>query len=129
MARGRLAPHAAVDFSNPLGHTIPCSPSPRRRSSWLKPSRLFSDDELHEVIDALAANPEAGDVIPGTGGLRKVRVALSGRGKRGGARVIYYYHGATIPLYALAVYAKNEKSDLTPDEKKALTALLGIIKP
>ena len=92
-------------------------------------ARLWSDEERMEVIDFLAANPEAGDVIQGTGGIRKVRVAASGRGKQGGARVIYYYHSAAVPLYALAVYAKNEKSDLTADEKKALAALARSFKP
>ena len=91
--------------------------------------KLFSGEELAAIIDFLAFNPEAGDVIPGTGGIRKVRIAASGRGKRGGARVIYYYHSATIPLYALAVYAKNEKSDLTSGEKKALAGLVQRLKP
>ena len=52
--------------------------------------KLFSEDEKRELIDYLAENPLAGDEIPGTGGVRKVRFAASGRGKRGGARVIYY---------------------------------------
>ena len=63
--------------------------------------KLFSDDERRELIDFLAANPLAGDEIPGTGGVRKVRFAASGHGKRGGARVIYYYLDESMPIYAL----------------------------
>ena len=63
--------------------------------------KLFSDDEKRELIDFPAANPLAGDEIPGTGGVRKVRFAASGHGKRGGARVIYYYLDESMPIYAL----------------------------
>ncbi len=89
---------------------------------------LVSEDEKREIIDLLAAEPECGEVIPGTGGIRKVRVALTGRGKRGGARVVYYYLDTTIPIYALAMYAKNMKTDLTSQEKKALAQLAQAIK-
>ena len=90
--------------------------------------KLFSDDEKHDLISFLAANPLAGDVIPDTGGLRKVRYSTSGRGKRGGARVIYYFLDESMPLYALLVYAKAEKADLTPDDKRAASALVHSIK-
>lgn len=89
---------------------------------------LFTDEDKKEVIDILASDPLCGDIIPGTGGVRKVRVALAGKGKRGGARVIYYYYDETIPLFALAVYGKGEKIDLNADEKKALTKLATAIK-
>ena len=91
-------------------------------------SKLFDEEQKRELIDFLAANPEAGDEIPGTGGVRKVRFAASGRGKRGGARVIYYYLDETIPIYALLVYAKNVKTDMSPDEKRAVAALAGELK-
>jgi len=55
--------------------------------------KLFSDEERKELIDSLAEHPAAGDEIPGTGGVRKLRFAAMGRGKRGGARVIYFYGG------------------------------------
>ena len=90
--------------------------------------KLFSEDEKRELIDFLAENPLAGDEIPGTGGVRKVRFAASGRGKRGGARVIYYYLDDTMPLYALLTYAKNAKDDMTPDEKRAVSALVTALK-
>jgi len=59
----------------------------------------------------LARDPECGEIIQGTGGVRKVRVALPGRGKSGGARVIYYFHSERLPVFALTVFAKNEKAD------------------
>lgn len=90
--------------------------------------KIFSEDEKRELIDFLAENPLAGDEIPGMGGVRKVRFAASGRGKRGGARIIYYYLDETIPLYALLAYAKNAQTDMTPDEKRAVSAIAAALK-
>lgn len=90
--------------------------------------KLFTEDEKRELIDFLAENPLAGDEIPGTGGVRKLRFAASGRGKRGGARIIYYYLDDTMPLYALLAYAKNAKDDMTPDEKRVVTAVAAALK-
>ncbi|MGO4129383.1 type II toxin-antitoxin system RelE/ParE family toxin [Inquilinus sp. YAF38] len=89
---------------------------------------LLSADDHVEVLAYLSAHAWEGDVIPGTGGLRKLRIAASGRGKRGGAWVIYYVFDDDAPIYALAVYAKNEKADLTAAEKKALTVLAAALK-
>jgi hypothetical protein len=90
--------------------------------------RLFSDDERAGVVNQVSAEPRCGVVIPGTGGLRKLRFASSGRGKRGGARVVYLFSGQDLPVFLLAVFAKNEKSDLSPAERRSLakmtTALL-----
>lgn len=90
--------------------------------------KLFDKYDKQELINFLAENPLAGDEIPGTGGVRKVRYAASGRGKRGGARIIYYYLDEEMPLYALLVYAKNAKTDMSPDEKKAVRALTIALK-
>lgn len=90
--------------------------------------KLFSEDDKHELIDFLAANPLAGDEIPGTGGVRKLRFAASGRGKRGGARVIYYYLDDAMPVYALLAYAKAVKTDLTPKERRAVSAVAAALK-
>ncbi|MBP8308246.1 MAG: type II toxin-antitoxin system RelE/ParE family toxin [Burkholderiaceae bacterium] len=90
--------------------------------------KLFTDDEKRELIDFLAENPLAGDEIPGTGGVRKVRFAASGRGKRGGARIIYYYLDDTVPLYALLAYAKNDQGDMSPSEKRAVSNLAAALK-
>jgi RelE toxin of RelE / RelB toxin-antitoxin system len=85
---------------------------------------LLTIDERDAVIDLIAYEPTCGDVIPGTGGLRKVRVGRGGSGKRGGARVIYYFYNADFPLVLMALYAKNEKADLTSQDKKAMAAAL-----
>ena len=89
--------------------------------------KLMGDDERGLLVDYLAFNPTAGDLIPGTGGVRKLRWRLEGRGKRGGARVIYFHHDAGMPLFALTVFAKNERSDLSQQDRndfRQLTALL-----
>jgi hypothetical protein len=80
--------------------------------------KLLTDAEQDAVIDLVAYDPTRGDVIPGTGGLRKLRVGLSGGGKRGGARVIYYFYNADVPILLMALYAKNEKADLNERDKK-----------
>jgi hypothetical protein len=83
---------------------------------------LLTADEQAAVIDLVAYEPTCGDLIPGTGGLRKVRVGRGGSGKRGGARVVYYFYDADHPILLLALYAKNEKGDLTAAEKKEFAA-------
>jgi hypothetical protein len=88
---------------------------------------LLSDDDQRELDTVLAANPRAGVVIRETGGVRKLRITLAGRGKRGGARVIYYYRGSRERVYLIAVYPKNVKISLTGTEKvemRKLTAML-----
>jgi mRNA-degrading endonuclease RelE of RelBE toxin-antitoxin system len=72
--------------------------------------RLLSQGERDELIDFLAGNPMAGDVIPETGGVRKVRYAARGKGKRGGVRVIYYLLDEGTPLYALLIYGKGSRT-------------------
>lgn len=80
------------------------------------------------MVDFVAHNPVSGDVIPGTGGVRKLRWARAGSGKRGGARVVYFYYRPNCPLYLLLAYAKAQASDLSPDEKKAVAAFAAVIK-
>ena len=91
-------------------------------------ARIWSDEEITALVDYVARNPEAGDVIQGTGGVRKLRWARSGGGKRGGARVVYFYYRSDTPIYMLLAYAKAKASDLTPDEKKAVAALASAIE-
>lgn len=90
--------------------------------------KLLDEESKQELIEFLAENPLAGDEIPETGGVRKLRFAVPGRGKRGGARVIYYYLDDEIPLYTLLIYPKNAKTDLTSDEKKAVRKLVRQLK-
>jgi len=80
------------------------------------------------LIDFVAHSPEAGDVIPGTGGVRKLRWARPGGGNRGGARVVYFYYRPDCPLYLLLAYAKAQATDLSADEKKAVAAFAATIK-
>ena len=87
----------------------------------------MSENEREAIVELLAASPEIGDLIPETGGLRKVRVPLAGRGKRGGARVIYYYYDVTLPIYLLLVYAKNKRDDLSSAQKVVLRGLVKAI--
>ena len=84
---------------------------------------VLSEPEVAELKMKVAVNPQQGDVMPGTGGVRKLRWATGNRGKSGGARVIYYFHDSEMPIYLLAVYAKNEKINLTQRERNALKVL------
>ena len=81
------------------------------------------EEERNAVVDMLAANPLAGDVMPGCGGARKVRVAKPGRGKSGGYRVITYFGGNDVPLFLLTVFGKNERASLSKAERNGLAAL------
>jgi hypothetical protein len=90
--------------------------------------KVWSEDEREAFVTFIAANPEAGDVIPDTGGVRKVRWTRAGSGKRGGTRVIYFYHDAGRPLYLLLVYAKAHQENLSPDEKREVRKLAAILK-
>jgi hypothetical protein len=85
---------------------------------------LMSDDRYAELQRHLAFRPDAGDVIQGTGGLRKFRWALSGKGKRGGARVIYYWRVSESQILMLAMYSKGTQSDLSASEKKLLRKIV-----
>ena len=91
-------------------------------------ARIWSEAELAELVEYVAHNPETGDVIQGTGGVRKLRCGASGVGKRGGARVIYFYYHPGCPLYLLLAYVKSQATDLTPEEKKAVAAFASTIK-
>ena len=85
---------------------------------------LLDDEELCALMDWLAERPDAGKVIPGSGGLRKLRWAAKGHGKRGGARMIYYWVVARDRILMLDIYAKNEKEDLSAGELKQLRTLI-----
>ena len=86
---------------------------------------LLSDDEYRSLQLALMLRPEAGDLIPGSGGLRKLRWSLSGKGKRGGTRLIYYWQLGSEIIYMLFIYAKSRQGDLTPEQLKTLSRRQG----
>lgn len=88
----------------------------------------LGDDELVMLQNLLLEDPEAGDVIPGTGGARKVRIPLAGRGKSGGGRVIYVDVVVRERIYLLLAYPKNVQADLTSEQKKQVHKLIEIIK-
>lgn len=104
-------------------HTIVETPTFCRRAE-----ALLSESEHRELIGVLASNPLAGAVMVGTGGVRKLRFAAKGRGKSGGVRVIYYFVDIDFPLYALLIYGKNERADLTAEQRGAVTAFAAALK-
>lgn len=93
-----------------------------------KAEKLLTSDERDDLMIYLSTYYAAGDEIPGTGGVRKLRYAVGGRGKSGGVRVIYYFFDEANPLLALLLYGKNEQGDLTPREKKLVTSLAAAMK-
>lgn len=90
----------------------------------------LTDDDLRALQNVLLEDPKAGDTISGTGGLRKIRIPMEnrGKGKRGGARVLYVDIELKEKIYFVNVYTKDEKDDLTPDEKKAFKAVIKMLK-
>jgi hypothetical protein len=88
---------------------------------------ILTEAERTALVAHLGANPEAGLLVPGTGDVRKIRWGTPGQGKRGGARVIYYYYNESIPLFVLDIYAKNWKTDLSEADKRSLKRLLPIL--
>jgi hypothetical protein len=87
-------------------------------------TELMDDDGYRPLQAVLLENPEAGAIIVGSGGLRKVRWALPGRGKRGGARMIYYFWVVKSRIYLLYAYSKSAKGDLTREQVKILAGLM-----
>jgi hypothetical protein len=87
-------------------------------------TELLDDANYGRLQVYLAAYPEAGDVMEGTGGLRKIRVAMGCRGKSAGARVIYYYFVAQSQIAMLLIFSKNEQQDLTSDQRKVLATIM-----
>jgi hypothetical protein len=90
--------------------------------------KLLSAEEHEELIFYLALHPQAGDEIPGTGGVRKVRFAARGKGISGGVRVIYYFFDEENPLYAIFLYVKNEQANLSPEQKREVATLAATLK-
>ena len=89
--------------------------------------KLLSVAERLDIVNYLAAHPKAGDLMEGTGGVRKLRWGRGAQGKSGGVRVIYYMHGEAMPLYLLTLFAKNEQANLSKAERNELAELVGLL--
>lgn len=83
----------------------------------------MTEEERMAVVSTVASHPEIGEIMPGCGGARKLRVKKPGTGKSGGYRVITYYAGADLPAFLLTVFGKNEKASLDKGERNALAKL------
>ena len=89
--------------------------------------KILTEAERQDVLNYLAAHPKAGDLIEGTGGIRKLRWGRSGRGKSGGVRVIYYYRSEFVPLYLITLFAKNKQDNLSKADRNELAKLVHIL--
>lgn len=89
--------------------------------------KLLSASERLDIINYLAAHPKAGDLMEGTGGIRKLRWGRGAHGKSGGVRVIYYVHSDLMPLYLLTVFAKNERTNISKAERNVLAELVDVL--
>jgi len=87
-----------------------------------------TDADLAKLEAEIASNPDAGDMIQGLAGARKIRFAMKGRGKRGGGRAVYVAVVVRETVYLLFAYSKSEKSDLTPEDRKVLKPLVELLK-
>ena len=89
--------------------------------------KLLGDDERRDIVSHLAKHLKAGELMEGTGGVRKLRWARGGRGKSAGVRVIYYVHSDAMPLYLLTLFAKNERANLSKAERNDLAAMVDVL--
>src|SRR5215831_10053414 len=92
-------------------------------------NKLFSEEEREDIVALLADDPECGDVIRGTGGFRKVRVARKGMGKSGGAGVVYIWRNQRFPVFLITVFPKNEKENLSMAERNTLNVPTVSLRP
>lgn len=88
----------------------------------------MSEDERTAAVDLIASDPEAGDMLQGTGGVRKARLAGKGKGKSGGYRIVWYFGGGDIPVFLLNVFGKGEKANLTQGERNALRVMISTLR-
>lgn len=89
--------------------------------------RLLDESERQDIVQYLSAHPRAGDLMVGTGGVRKLRWGRQSAGKSGGVRVIYYMHSEHMPLYLLTIFGKNERANLSQAERNELSQLVSLL--
>jgi len=89
--------------------------------------RLLDEQERQDIVQYLAAHPRAGELMVGTGGVRKLRWGRQSTGKSGGVRVIYYVHSELMPLYLLTIFGKNERANLSLAERNELSQLVELL--
>ena len=112
-----------MDSPNPLDYTTIAETLEYIRTA----SRLLTDSERQDVLTYLAAHPKAGDLIEGTGGVRKLRWGRGSTGKSGGVRVIYYFHSDAVPLYLLTMFGKGERANINQAERNELRGLVKLL--
>lgn len=112
-----------VDYSMPLAYNFSVQTVVETPTYLRAAEAIYSEADREEIVRAIAADPEAGDLMTGTGGYRKLRFARPGMGKRGGARVVYLYGGEDYPIFLITVYAKAEKGNLSKAEQNALAKM------
>jgi hypothetical protein len=96
--------------------------------SFLRDAKKLLDDEEREaIVNYLSSSPNAGVLIQGTGGIRKIRWAREDSGKSGAYRVVYFFHSTEIPLFLLNIFAKNEKANISQAERNELKRLTGLL--
>ena len=118
-----IAINTAMPYKNPMQAVI-------EADSYLRDAKDagMTEDERNAAVDLVAADPESGDVMQGTGGVRKARLAGRGKGKSGGYRIVWYFGGGDIPVFLITVFGKGEKANLTQGERNALRALSTTLK-
>ena len=118
-----IAINTAMPYKNPMQAVI-------ETDSYLRDAKDagMTEDERNAAVDLVAADPESGDVMQGTGGVRKARLAGRGKGKSGGYRIVWYFGGGDIPVFLITVFGKGEKANLTQGERNALRALSTTLK-
>ncbi len=119
--------YASPAYIDPMGdaplHTVIETPTYLRQCK----ETGVTEAERLAIVDVIAADPQAGSVIKGTGGARKVRIAREGKGKSGGYRVITFYADAETPVFLLSILSKGQRADLSQAERNALRTILGKI--
>jgi hypothetical protein len=118
---------ASTTKSNPLDYNSPMLSIAELLEYIGRAEKLMSATERLDIVNYLAAHPKAGDLMEGTGGVRKLRWGRGAQGKSGGVRVIYYVHSDLMPLYLLTLFAKNERANISKAERNELAELVELL--